>query len=150
MKPDEQLWQENQQLREQRDDARRWARAWKMLARVRRALHQDALLNFEEAMWQFDEQQRRACEAEERIKALQNGPCLECEQLREQITVLKQRIKTLQGQLMDRPPAMQRQLEFRPCAHPDCKISARVDKHAPPDEPCYCAIHARGSDHETD
>ena len=67
----------------------------------------------------------------------------ENQQLREQIIVLEAWVKALQGQLMDRPPAMQRQLEFRPCAHPDCKISARVDKHAPPDEPCYCAIHAR-------
>ena len=72
----------------------------------------------------------------------------ENQQLREQITVLEQRIKTLQSQLMDRPPAMQRILVFRQCAHPDCDISALVNRDTPEERLCYCVVHARGCDHE--
>lgn len=72
MRPDEALYEENQELRRERDDARRWAAAWKESAKANRDAYQGAHFNYQEAMRQYNEQQKRACEAEALLK---EQPC---------------------------------------------------------------------------
>lgn len=64
MKPDEALAVENRRLRRERDDARRWAAAWKEGARANHDAYQGVFIDYREAMRQYDAQQKRACEVE--------------------------------------------------------------------------------------
>ena len=53
-----------------RAGAGRWAAVWKRSARANHDAYQDAQLNFQEAMRQYDAQQKRACKAEAQVLAL--------------------------------------------------------------------------------